>query len=171
MKPIVFNKELTNENIIALMEEIYDTVTTGSIIYFSGCGKNVAGEKMLVNFINNLVDRVNYQSEIIAYDKLHNSAFTIFFKVNLPKKVLNTATGLIQLPQDIVAMKDTRKESRFMYDTYKKDNENFIKWILPLYFNKTEARKIRTGKPLYRDSATLKDICMNYANLLIEPVV
>lgn len=171
MKPIVFNEELTNDNIISLMDKIYSSITERSIIYFSGYGKNIAGEKMLVNFLNNLVVNLTIQSEIVAFDKLCQSAFTIFFKCALNKTILKTATGMIQLPQDIIAMKGIRKENRFMYQTYKNDNIDFIKWLQPLDFNKTEARKIRTGKPVMLDNGRLRDINIHYSKQLTEPIV
>lgn len=170
MKPIVFNNELTNENIIALMQKIYDSINQRSIIYFSGWGNNVQGEKMLVHFINNLAQN-NMQAEIVAFGKLYQSAFTIFFKCGLEKKILNTAIGMIELPNEPKGLSAVRKESRQVYTILKNDNDNFIKWLQPLYFNKTQARKIRTRKPLYLDSATLKDITVNYAKLLTEPVI
>lgn len=169
MKPIVFDKELTTENITIFMEEIYASIHEQTLIYFSGKGINITGEKMLVNFLNT-ISKINPQTELIAFDKLFDSAFSIFFKCNLNKKILKTTIGRIKLPQDIVALKEKRKENRFIYNIAKKDNEDFIKWLSPLYFNKTEGRKIRTGKQVMLDNGRLQDILMNYKNFLIEPI-
>jgi len=170
MKPIVFDNEMTTHNIVSLMESIHDSISKEKIIlYFSGHGINISGEKMLINFINNL-DLNNVQIEIIAFNHLFESAFNVFFKCCPQKSILKTVIGMIRLPQDPAALKEIRVENRFLYDVAKKDNETFLKWISPVNFTEREARKIKSGKQLMLDNNRLMTILHGYYNILSEPV-
>jgi hypothetical protein len=169
MKPIIFDREFNKQNIKWLMDEISQHLHEHLIIYFSSWGSDISREKILVNYLNTL-NLSNIQISIVAFDKLHGSGFTVFFKTGLKKSVLKTAFGIIRIPHDKKAMSDIRKENRFMYNTLKQENEEYLKWLRPLYFNKTEVRKINGGKDLVITNERLRFFLSEFDNLLIEPL-
>lgn len=151
------------------MEAINEARKEGFVkLYFGGYGVNISGEKMLINYLNDLSDS-NVQLELIAVDRLFESAFNVFFRYNSNlKKILNTAFGMVRLPQDKEGLKEIRKEDRFKYDMGVKDNNNYIKWLEPIVFTQVEIRRLRSGKPLYFDNNRLMTIFNNNYSHLSE---
>jgi hypothetical protein len=168
MKTIIFNKEINITNIKSLIDEI-DISLKEELpqVYFSGTGNDIEAETIFIDYISQKTEQ-NINIELIAFNKLNYGAFNIFYKCSAVKTILPTAIGLIGLPQDKKAIKESMPENKLLAKIAKNDNVEYMKWILLTNLPDKYIRKIKAGKEVYLSNLYLKSLLENYGNILVK---
>lgn len=173
MKPIIFDREISQETVsflISQIDEAYRVDPSGITIYFSGSEIDLGAEAVLLNYLGTL-DQGGAKIKLVANHKLYDSAFSIFFKYIGEKEILRTATGQVKVPYGKEELQKIMKQSRPAYKSLKLENEYYLKWLNPVtIFSKTEWSKIKRSVDVFLDNERLQRIMYEFRPNLIKQI-
>jgi hypothetical protein len=151
MKYIYFNKELTDKNVIELINEI----TENTVIYLESCGGEVTAANIFIHF----TQTTEFEITLVATWKVESSAIDMFLFSKTRKDVLGCVYGLIHTANKTLDLKDiNRKEEMAMYHISLIEKENAEKWnkYTEMGLNKDLYNKYYSGDDLIISVDTLK---------------
>lgn len=151
MKYIYFNKELTDKNVIELINEI----TENTVIYLESCGGEITAANIFIHF----TQTTEFEITLVATWKLASCAIDMFLFSKTKKDVLDCVYGIIHTANQALDLKDiNRKEEMAMYHISLIEKENAKKWndYVDVGLSKDLYNKYYSGDDLIISVDTLK---------------
>ena len=151
MKYIYFNKELTDKNVIELINEI----TENTVIYLESIGGEITAANIFIHF----TQTTEFEITLVATWKVESCAIDMFLFSKTKKVVLDCVFGLIHTINKTLELKNiNRKEEMTMYQIALVEKENAEKWnkYTEMGLNKELYNKYYSGDDLIISVDTLK---------------
>lgn len=151
MKYIYFNKELTDKNVIELINEI----TENTVIYLESNGGEVTAANIFIHFTQN----TGLEITLVATWKIESCTMDMFLFSKTKKVVLDYVHGLIHTANITLDLKDiNRKAELAMYHISLIEKENAEKWnkYTEIGLNKDLYNKYYSGDDIIISVDTIK---------------
>ncbi len=166
MKTIIFDGDLSNENVQALIDDIEqphaDIVETDIVLYFSSNGGSRHSSQMLIDCVNRLPKDTIFK--MIFYWQVHSAAFDVFVRARCTKVVYDGAISILHVMDRTVNSKDYLHNKKsfdaFLVEDVNDANEKYLEWLagLPKFLTDKETRRISKGKDVYISNKRLRKL-------------
>ena len=174
MKTIIFNKEMTQETIADLIDEIetiadneeFFTLDNGlkvfeRTIYFSSGGGEVCSSSILINFINN---NQRFVFKLIGYWGISSAGFDLFMKCKCERYLIDDAFSIIHLADRYSSARELRKSNsidKFLLGEMEKKHESNLDWFKQIGITEEQIKEVVKGEDVAIGNEQLQQILQN----------
>lgn len=159
MKTLIFNDEITYDSVNDLINDIEEGINSGEevTVYFQTVGGDYSSGLVLIDYINQNKNSIT----LVGYEELSSTGFSVFFRVDCKKKLLEGVFSLVHLTARSVEtrnIKNSKHIDKFFLDESKRNHDAEMVWLKQIGLYDKEIASVKKGEDLFLTDSRLNEL-------------